>query len=105
MTKARAAIAALLAKAKVLLILLSLLLIHAISIMRTAKANAMMRAGTGMTGFIFLILFSLQKQQTQLRACNAYKQCNYPWDWNIILPLDHDVIHRHRFMGSYLFNN
>ena len=66
MIKAMASIAVLLTRAKVLFILLSLLKSHTISNMMNAAANAAMRAGTGRTGFKFLILFSLQKQKTYL---------------------------------------
>ena len=74
MTRVRARIAALLISAKVLFILLSLLLIQAISIIRNASENAAMRAGTGSTGFKFLILLTLQKQKYKTRTRNAYQQ-------------------------------
>ena len=63
--KERASIAALLISAKVLFILLSLLLIQAKSTIRSATENAAMRAGTGYTGFKFLILFTFQEQKNK----------------------------------------
>ena len=64
MTKERASIAALLTSAKVLFILLSLLLIQEISIIRSATENAAMRAGTGNTGFKFLIYLPFKNKRT-----------------------------------------